>query len=185
MSWQKEWKRRLRDIRRRRNRARRKRWEKEREAFAQEQEREQKLNDSFLLQFRFSSRQETDLDKINGVLARLELSDLEIEKHSGYQATQTRFSPQGEELDTRLWYGLDECVLRCTYATPQDRERYQISTMVFDKTVEDCEAYWCEANPDRVMRSFILMECDKCYAAIVAHHDRLAIEAPKQAEESE
>lgn len=130
----------------------------------------QTTDDPFTLEFHFKEREEEDLEEINKALARHALSELELEEHSGYLAKETRTNADTGEKTVRHWYGLDDCVLRCTPATDQDSFIYQISTMTMEKTEMDCAACWREANPGRAMRTMVQMEYADCYAVIVLHH---------------
>lgn len=127
----------------------------------------------FTLEYHFRNRRETDLEKINADLARYELEDLELEQHSGYLATVTRTDAKTGEKTIRYWYGLDDCILRCTPAKPGEGNYYRIHTMTMDKTTWDCAERWRADNPDRAMRTMVQLSFEEVYAIIVLHHKKV------------
>jgi len=134
----------------------------------------------FTLEFHFRNRREEDLEEINRALAKYTLSDLDIVEYKGFLATVTKTDAATGAKTVRHWYGLDDCVLRCTPAKPGEAFHYQISTMTMEKTVWDCAALWRTANPGRTMRAMTELSFADAYAIIVLHHEKLEpAQAPK------
>lgn len=134
--------------------------------------RDRKPEGPFTLEYHFRNRLETDLDQINADLARYELSELKLVDFKGYLATETKTDAQTGEKTVRYWYGLDDCILRCTPAKYGERYRYRIDTMTVDKTLQDGGACWRQANPDRAMRTKVELSFDVMDAIIVLHHKK-------------
>lgn len=134
--------------------------------------RDRKPEGPFTLEYHFRNRLETDLDQINADLARYELSELKLVDFKGYLATETKTDAQTGEKTVRYWYGLDDCILRCTPAKYGERYRYRIDTMTVDKTLQDGGACWRQANPDRAMRTKVELSFDAMDAIIVLHHKK-------------
>lgn len=145
--------------------------ETQEKAKAQAEERQQLPAEPFTLEYHFKNRLETDLDQINKALDAYELSGLEFVEDCGYLVTEITLDVATNEQAVGYWYGLDDCVLRCTPAKPGEGFHYQISTMTVEKPAADCAACWREAHPGRIMRTMVQLEFEAVYAVIVLHHE--------------
>ena len=126
----------------------------------------------FTLEYHFKNRRETDLDQINADLAKYELSELELAEYKGYLGTVLRTYERDGEKTVRYWYGLDDCVLRCTPAKPGKGQYYRINTMTMEKTTGDCADLWRTNNPDRTMRTMVELSFPEVRAIVVLHHKK-------------
>lgn len=136
------------------------------------EEKKQLPDMPFNLEFHFKNRRESDLLQINNALARYELQNVEFVERRGYLATETTTQVATGEKKTSYWYGLDDCILRCTPAKPGEGQVFQISTMTEEKNVEDCVLLWQENNPGRQLRYKIFLVYEQVYALILLHHEQ-------------
>lgn len=124
----------------------------------------------YLLEFDYPNRSEEDLEKLNRMLAKMKLKDLELkceksDDFHGYIATAT--DGQGRLLGHR--FGLDCGTLICTpskkggcfqidvVATPKDKDPGQVTDS------------WCKEYPDRQFCSSVTYQYDKAYGTLIIY----------------
>ena len=122
------------------------------------------------IQFQFKHRNVEDLEQLNRMLNTVELQKLELDDPSGYLATMT--NAKGRLLHKR--YGFDSITLICTPAKSGAGHRYRIDTAVASRNIpyEEYLDRWRAANPNRVIRTAIVMDFDEDLAYILANHEK-------------
>ena len=130
---------------------------------------------------KWPDRTETDLNEINRILSKRELSSLKILDYETY--LQTKTTPDNRTGETTVSYrmGLDSLVLHVIPANLAERYRYQIGIY----SVEDAELFdrnWKQAHPDQVMHCKIVIKysCGH-FGVLVAYHAHTACKPEKNA----
>ena len=121
----------------------------------------------------FNERSENDFAQLNGMLAGLHLSSLEIANANGYLCVTRN---RANQLISKR-FGIDSMQLHCTEATDEHDFVYQIdfhlaeltSDFDFEQEVGNCR----EAHPDRVVRVMMGMHFHDTAVLLLAHHQRM------------
>ena len=107
------------------------------------------------MNFKFSDREDTDIQAVNDMLMAARFHNLEIKDFKGYLAECKEYDSDGKEKNTAFRYGFDSLTLSCETDGEAKSARYQIAAEVIPDSESSQQVYmrWQREYPERIMRS--------------------------------
>jgi len=123
-----------------------------------------------LLEFDYPNRSEENLVKLNRMLAKMKLKNLELkcgktEDFWGYIVTTT--DAQGRLLGHR--FGLDSGTLICTPSPQGGCFQIDVVATPLDGDLGQMEDRWCEDHPDREFWSRVTYQYARAYGSVIIY----------------